>query len=102
MRIGFLLVLFFHLFSLSVQPSEFVIVFEDGITTSASGPLGSDVGARTEYHYLPEAAPRTRWIVSTFRWTLPPSWYIQTVDGYKAIVQRATNPDTFWHPMIVA
>ncbi|MCX7984960.1 MAG: hypothetical protein N3A63_08690 [Bacteroidetes bacterium] len=79
-----------------------ILVFHDGIAELRSGPIASDVGARTEYHYLPEAAPRSQWIVSTFRWTLPSSWFIQTVDGKKSIYQRAINTEKGWHPLIIA
>jgi len=82
--------------------ADSIIVFDDGIALLRSGPLASDVGARTEYHYLPEAAPRSQWVVSTFRYTLPASWFIQTVDGEKSIYQRNINNERHWHPMVVS
>lgn len=88
--------------SLQAQNSTLRCVFEDGLQNMRLGPLLSDVGARTEYHYLPEAAPRSQWAVSTFRWTLPPSWYVQTIDGKKSFYQRKVNREVHWHPMIIA
>ncbi len=84
------------------QPSKDVLVFEDGIDALRRGPLGGDVGAETEYHYLPEAAPRGAWAVSTFRWNLTNSWFVRNIDSGRAIYQQQTNEETFWHPILIA
>lgn len=65
------------------------------------GPLAYDVGAHTEYHYLPEASPKTPWIVTTFRYNLPPSWEVRQGEGQSQLVQTAHNPNNHWHPMVV-
>ena len=43
-----------------------VILFEDGFRELRTGSLGSAVGAHTEYHYLPELAPKGRWSIAAF------------------------------------
>ena len=80
------------------QSNRDSVVFRGGIDALRRGPMSSAFGAQTEYHFLPDAAPKSAWAVSTFRWNLDDCWYVRTIDGAKAIYQRRTNPDTFWHP----
>lgn len=78
------------------------ILLEDDFGLMPRGPLGSELGAETEYHYLPQARPVGNWAVSTFRYNLPPSWYVRRKDGRDFLYQKAVNPDHHWHPMVVA
>ncbi|MBN2612642.1 MAG: hypothetical protein JXB00_13890 [Bacteroidales bacterium] len=79
-----------------------VVVFFDDYTALPRGPLGNASGAHTEYHYLPEAAPKGNWQVSTFRYNLPPSWFVRSYNNQKVIYQGSCNPDIHWHPMLIA
>ncbi len=77
------------------------VLLNEDFSTLPHGPLGSDVGAHTEYHYIAEARPQTRWAVSTFRYNLPPSWEIRKHENGQMLVQFGTNPNKHWHPMVV-
>jgi rhamnogalacturonan endolyase len=62
------------------------------------GSLSTDLGAHTEYHYLPEAAPKGNWAVSNDRgW-----WSVHEEDGERFIYQSRTDQINYSHPMIVA
>ena len=78
------------------------VLFADDYGSLPRGPLGSNMGAHTEYHYLPEARPNGNWAVSAFRYNLPESWYIREVNGKKVLWQKGVNPNKHWHPMVVA
>jgi hypothetical protein len=82
--------------------SPYTEIFTDEFETLPRGPLGSDVGAHTEYHFLNEAKPKGKWEVSTFRYNLPPSWYVREVDGERIVIQDKINPDPHWHPILVS
>ena len=45
-----------------------IILFTDDFNNLPRGPIGSDVGAHTEYHFLHEAKPKGQWAISTFRY----------------------------------
>ena len=87
--------------SCATQEQE-VLLFSDDYSQLPRGPLGSNVGAHTEYHYLHEAKPKGNWAISTFRHNLSESWFVRAVNGQKVLFQKATNPNDHWHPMIVA
>ena len=78
------------------------IMFSDDYSHLPGGPLGSDVGAHTEYHFLPEAGPKGDWAISTFKSNLPPSWYVRKINEKKVLFQKGVNSNTHWHPMVVA
>src|ERR1041385_6607153 len=64
------------------------------------------VGAHTEYHYLPDAAPRGNWVVSCFR-TDPSqrAWRLIEEDGERFIWQSYTESDRerpYTHPLLIA
>ncbi|MBN2182792.1 MAG: hypothetical protein JW715_12850 [Sedimentisphaerales bacterium] len=62
------------------------------------GSLSTDLGAFTEYHFLPEAAPKGNWAISNDRgW-----WSVHEADGRRLIYQSRTDPIDYSHPMIVA
>ncbi len=44
------------------------IIFEDDFDQLNPGLFSVTVGAHTEYHYLPEAAPKGHWAVTAFTW----------------------------------
>ncbi|WP_423127374.1 hypothetical protein [Gaoshiqia sp. Z1-71] len=83
------------------QPGKTILLNED-FSQQVPGPLLTDLGAHTEYHYLPEARPRSNWVVSTFRYNLPASWEIRkNGHGQNMMVQTATNHNSHWHPMVI-
>lgn len=47
-----------------------VVLLEDGFEHIRRGPIGGGTTAHTEYQYMHEAAPRSKWEVSTFRYNL--------------------------------
>ena len=77
------------------------VLLNEDFSTLPHGPLGTDVGAHTEYHYIAEARPQTRWAISTFRYNLPPSWEVRKYGDRQMLFQNAVNPDQHWHPMVV-
>ena len=84
------------------QEDDQVLLFTDDYSVMPRGPLGSDVGAHTEYHYLHEAKPKGNWAISTFRSNLPASWYVRKVNEKKVLLQNGVNKNNHWHPMVVA
>ncbi|MGE4586037.1 MAG: hypothetical protein AB7D05_01710 [Mangrovibacterium sp.] len=93
-----ILVLF--LFSCKLTTTGYLL--KEDFSGMDTGPLLTDIGAQTEYHYLPEARPRSRWAVSTFRYNLPPSWEIRrTADNGKMLVQTGLNHNAHWHPQVI-
>lgn len=95
----YLVFLFFVMGCIDISKQE--ILLNDDFSTLPHGPLGTDVGAHTEYHYIAEARPQTRWAISTFRYNLPPSWEIRKNGAGQMLFQRAENPNKHWHPMVV-
>lgn len=77
------------------------VIFFDNYSHLQRGPLGTGYGALTEYHFLPEAAPKCNWIISTFRYNLPQSWYVRDIDNQRVIYQKGINNDSHWHPVII-
>jgi rhamnogalacturonan endolyase len=67
------------------------------------GMFSSNVGPHTEYHFLPEAAPRNGWSVACFG-TRPAGseWRITKVEGQKAMEQTFFNERSHTHPMVSA
>ena len=69
------------------------------------GPLGVEVGAHTEYHYLHEAAPKGNWAVSTFSWEpeFMLAWEVRKIGDDQRIIQTFTNtPHRHTHPMLIS
>jgi rhamnogalacturonan endolyase len=86
-------------FSCSHDSNKYELLTED-FSTWPRGPLATDVGAHTEYQYIAEARPQTRWTVATFRYNLPPSWEIRKLNQKNVLVQSAFNTDQHWHPLV--
>lgn len=82
------------------NPDSHILIDED-FSEMPHGPLAYDVGAYTEYHYLPEAGPKTPWVVSTFRYNLPPSWEVRQSGTQHQLIQTAYNPNNHWHPIVI-
>jgi rhamnogalacturonan endolyase len=97
----YMLILFLALTS-CIRMQREIVLLDDNYQSMQRGPLVTDYGARTEYHFFPEAAPKGNWAVSTFRYNLPPSWYIRETDGQRVMYQKGVNPDLHWHPMVIA
>ena len=74
------------------------ILFQDDYSGLTRGPLSTNIGAFTEYHYLPEAAPKGNWAVSNDRgW-----WSVREVNNERFICQSGTDEAEYAHPLIIA
>jgi hypothetical protein len=68
------------------------------------GMFSEPVGPHTEYHYLPEAAPKGNWAVSCFSWEKEAqrAWHVKEEGGTRVMVQTFDNKEMLHtHPMIV-
>jgi len=82
-----------------------VILFEDGFAGLRTGLFGSVVGAHTEYHYLPESAPKGNWVISAFtsRIASQRAWKVCRFNSEPVMYQAYENKRSkHTHPMIVA
>jgi len=85
--------------------SKQVVLFEDDFAGLRTGLFGSVVGAHTEYHYLPESAPKGNWVISAFtsRVASQRAWKVCRFDGEPVMYQAYDNKRSkHTHPMIVA
>jgi hypothetical protein len=74
------------------------IVFKDNFERQYRGPLSTHLGAHTEYHYLPVAAPKGNWAVSNYRgW-----WSIHKSNEKSYLYQSKIDKAIYTHPMVVA
>lgn len=76
----------------------------DDFSDLDTGMFSASVGAHTEYHYLPEAAPKGNWVVSSFAsgdaWGK--AWQVETDGTGHAMCQTLLNKSQKWtHPMII-
>jgi len=88
----------------SSEPTGHVVLFEDGFAELRTGSLGSDVGAHTEYHYLPELAPKGRWSVAAFI-SSPMSqlaWRVERYHDQPVLMQTYENKAAHTRPLVVA
>ncbi len=75
-----------------------VRLFYDDFQGLKRGYLSTELGAFTEYHYLPQAAPKGNWSVSNDRgW-----WSVRQIDNERFIYQSRTDNINYSHPMIIA
>lgn len=83
--------------------SESLILLHEDFSAYPAGLFSSEVGAHTEYHYLPEAAPKGNWAVTTFRSSVPSqrAWRIVEDRGQPAMLQAYKNSFGHYHPMLV-
>jgi rhamnogalacturonan endolyase len=86
------------IFTLCSPSKKEVILFYDDFSQLKRGSLSTNLGAHTEYHYLPEAAPKGNWAVSNDRgW-----WSMRETDKTRYIYQSKTDELNYAHPMIIA
>ena len=81
------------------------VLLDDDFHSMRSGPLGDVVDAELEYHYLPSAAPKGNWAVSTFASStgFQRAWQIIDFDGTKSLRQTFVNDRfRYTHPEVVA
>jgi len=92
------------LFGAIAEASGESLLLEDDFSGFRPGLFSSVVGAHTEYHYLPEVAPKGNWAVSTFRSSVPSqrAWRIVEHGGEPAMAQTYNNKYRFYHPMLVS
>ena len=82
-----------------------VVLMDDDFDGLRRGPLFAEVGAHTEYHYIPEAVPKGLWAVSAFTpdFRTQLAWTVRQVGSDRCIVQTFDNVKiSHTHPMIVA
>ena len=79
-------------------------LLEDGFNALKSGLLFDVVGAHTEYHYLPQVAPKGNWAVSSFKSVESQrAWRVISENGSNVMLQASrTRKNSHTHPMIVA
>ena len=87
----------------STAQAQLAILLQDDFSAYPAGIFSSEVGAHTEYHYLPEAAAKGNWAVSTFRSSVPSqrAWRIVEHAGAPAMLQDYKNSFGHYHPMLV-
>jgi len=81
-----------------------VTLFEDGFATMRAGAIGSEVGAKLEYQYIPKINAEGQWAISCFSSGAPSqrAWRIVRQDGKSALMQIHENKLAHTHPTIVA
>jgi hypothetical protein len=79
------------------------LLLNDDFSGLDAGLFSAPVGARTEYHYLPEAAPRGNWAVACFGTGKDTgrAWQIVESEGRKSMVQTIESRRSHTHPMVV-
>lgn len=81
------------------------IIFEDDFDQLNPGLFSVTVGAHTEYHYLPEAAPKGHWAVTAFTWNTEwqRAWRVLVENGEHLMYQCFENTRIkHTHPMLAA
>ena len=82
------------------------VLLEDEFSGLTPGIFFSVVGAHTEYHYLPEVAPKGSWAVSCFTSYAPSqrAWRVIRENGAHAMLQSFETQEKkkYTHPMIIA
>ncbi len=97
-KLNSLVILGCIVFASCAPTNKNVLLFYDDFSELKRGPLSNELGAYTEYHYLPEAAPKGNWAVSNDRgW-----WSVREVDNERFIYQSKTDEINYAHPMIIA
>ncbi|MBT3269455.1 hypothetical protein HN371_20090 [Candidatus Poribacteria bacterium] len=78
------------------------VLLEDRFGDLDEGMFSAPVGAHTEYHYLPEAAPKGHWSVACFINPTSRAWHVEERDGHRAMVQTCENKASWTRPILVA
>ena len=95
-RMGLFILVLSGLLCAAVSPKR-VTLLQDDFSQLRRGPLSSSYGARTEYHYLPGAAPRGIWAVSNDRgW-----WSVRELDQDRFIYQNILDELEYAHPILI-
>ncbi len=87
------------------RPLEEAELLTDGFSALPLGRFSVEVGAHTEYHYLPEAAPKGLWAVSCFTWEVGfmRAWRVRQEGEDRIMEQTFRNgPGKHAHPMVIA
>jgi len=80
------------------------VLLDDDFSGLEPGMFSAPVGPHTEYHYLPEAAPRGNWAVSCFTWEqgAQRAWHVKAEDGRRVMAQTFENKRMkHTHPMLI-
>ncbi len=98
-------ILFLIFLSVAAQ-AQFRTIFRDEFEKIPVGMFSTDVGPKTEYHFIPEAAPKGNWAVSCFNWGngWGQAWeVIEQPNGKRAMRQNyRNNKVSHTHPMVMA
>lgn len=80
------------------------LILEDEFDTLEVGRLSAEVGAHTEYHYLPEAAPKGNWTVACFAsgGDRGLAWHVVQENGHNVVSQTIENNHVHTHPTLCA
>ena len=84
--------------------SDEAILLKDDFHNQRVGMFSVFVKAFTEYHYVPEVAPKGNWVSSTHEGEVGSqrAWWIFNEEGKNLMVQTYDNPDDFTHPIVIA
>ena len=79
-------------------------LLEDEFDRLRTGTFSALVGAHTEYHYLPEAAPEGNWNVASFAsgQGAGTAWHVRETETGKALAQAFRNKRKDTHPTVIA
>jgi len=86
------------------QAKKTAVLLEDDFSGLAPGMFSAPVGPHTEYHYLPEAAPKGNWAVSCFTWEpgAQRAWWVIEESGAHVMTQTFDNRNMIHtHPMVI-
>lgn len=81
------------------------LIFTDGFDKLERGPISSNLGAQTEYHYFSESKPHDDWAVASFRYEGERDnvWSVRDDSVGRYVYQKHLyEPRMHWHPMLVA
>ena len=83
--------------------ADAVVLLDEEFRGYPAGLFSTEVGAHTEYHYLPEAHPKGHWEITTFRSPVDSqrAWRVVEHEGAPAMAQAYRNKYGFYHPMLV-
>ena len=77
------------------EVSHDVVLLDEDFSRLDPGMFSAPVGPHTEYHYLPEAAPKGNWAVSCFTWEQgsQEAWHVKEENGAHVMVQTFDNQE---------
>lgn len=80
-----------------------VVLMDDDFGKLEPGLFSAPVGAHTEYHFLPEAAPRGGWTVACFSSDgSQRAWHVQQEGDRRVMAQTFDTSQRKFHPLLVA